>query len=293
MGFVNLLRYCLLTRERCPLKVVLFGLLLLVAPLSVPTYATRETPFSQEAKAILEHNFPSANISYLLLDASGSVLAERWTPQQAIPFGALMKPFLAVAYGEQHDGSFPKVRCLGTKSHCWFPGGHGSLDLEEAIADSCNAYFLKLADGLDRQRAAQTFARYDLAGPPLEAKAESLIGLGTEWVESPLTLSRAYLIIDREQQLRIQGRIINGMLESASRGTARGVDASVGKNSSLAKTGTAACTHRPQGAADGFAIVLYPASQPRLLLLVRVHGITGAECAKVAGAMLRSLGAGV
>jgi hypothetical protein len=38
--------------------------------------------------------------------------------------------------------------------------------------------------------------------------------------------------------------------------------------------------------------MLYPAAQPRLLLLVRVHGVTGADSAKIAGAMLRSLGAG-
>jgi hypothetical protein len=50
--------------------------------------------------------------------------------------------------------------------------------------------------------------------------------------------------------------------------------------------------HACIGAADGFTLVLYPAAQPRLLLLVRVHGITGADSAKVAGAMLRSLGAG-
>jgi hypothetical protein len=79
--------------------------------------------------------------------------------------GSLVKPFLAIAYGEQHGGRFPTVRCLGTGSRCWLPRGHGNLGLEEAIAQSCNAYFLELAAGLDRQRAAQTFARYGLAGP--------------------------------------------------------------------------------------------------------------------------------
>ena len=87
------------------------------------------------------------------------------------------------------------------------------------------------------------------------------------------------------------------MLDSAARGTARAVDAALGpaalgSGAALAKTGTAACSHQPQGAADGFTLVLYPAAQPRLLLLVRVHGVTGAESANMAGAMLRSLGAG-
>jgi cell division protein FtsI/penicillin-binding protein 2 len=105
-------------------------------------------------------------------------------------------------------------------------------------------------------------------------------------------LAKAYLQLEKEQQSPMQSRIVKGMSGSASHGTARAVDAALGSNAALAKTGTAVCSHTPQGAADGFTVVLYPAAQPRLLLLVRVHGTTGAESAKVAGAMLRSLGAG-
>ncbi|MDR3776747.1 MAG: hypothetical protein P4K97_07610 [Terracidiphilus sp.] len=251
--------------------------------------------FSQAANAALERNFPGPEISYLLLDASGSVLAERWPSQPAQPAvspGSLVKPFLTAAYAEQHSGQFPAVRCLGTRGRCWLPAGHGTLGLEEAIAQSCNAYFLALASGLDRRRAAQTFARYGLAGPPAEAKDESLVGLGSAWKEQPLALARAYLKLATEQPSVVQGKITRGMLASAERGTARAVDAALGENTALAKTGTAVCSHTPQGAADGFTLVLYPAAQPRLLLLVRVHGVTGADSARVAGAMLRSLGAG-
>jgi cell division protein FtsI/penicillin-binding protein 2 len=184
------------------------------------------------------------------------------------------------------------VRCLGTRDRCWLPGGHGALGLEEAIAQSCNAYFLALATGLDRRQASQTFARYGLAGPAAEAKDEGLVGLGAAWKESPLALARAYLKLATEQQSVIQDKITRGMRASAERGTACAVDTALGENAALAKTGTAVCSHTPQGAADGFTLVLYPAAQPRLLLLVRVHGITGADSAKVAGAMLRYLGAG-
>jgi cell division protein FtsI/penicillin-binding protein 2 len=105
-------------------------------------------------------------------------------------------------------------------------------------------------------------------------------------------MAKAYLTIEKEQQSATQGKIVKGMMGAAARGTAREVDAALGKNAALAKTGTAVCSHTPKGAADGFTVALYPAAQPRLLLLVRVHGVTGAESAKVAGAMLRSLGAG-
>jgi len=253
----------------------------------------QETPlFDLAAKADLERSFPDSNLSYLLIDGSGKVMAQRWADAEAISPGSLVKPFLAIAYGEQHGGEFPKVRCLGTASHCWLPKGHGTLGLEEAITQSCNSYFLELATELDRKRATSSFEQYGLTGPAAEANEESLVGLGTGWKESPLSLARAYLQLAKEQQTSTQRRIARGMRDSAARGTARGVDAALGANAALAKTGTAACSHRPPGAADGFTIALYPAEQPRLILLVRVHGVTGAESAKIAGAMLRSLGAG-
>jgi len=248
--------------------------------------------FSQMAHAVLDRNFAEKNLSYLLLNASGEVLAERWPDEAPISSGSLVKPFLAVAYGEQHGGRFPAVRCLGMRSRCWLPAGHGSLGLEDAIAQSCNAYFLQLASQLDRKVAAQSFAHYGLSGPASEAESESLMGLGAAWKESPLTLARAYLMLVKEEQDATQGRVVAGMSTSASRGTARAVDAVLGEDAALAKTGTAVCSHTPKAAADGFTVVLYPAEQPRLLLLVRLHGATGATSASVAGAMLRTLGAG-
>jgi cell division protein FtsI/penicillin-binding protein 2 len=293
--------------ERPPasVRIAMLVALLLAVPVQASAQgAANSQLFAQAAKASLDRNFASPAISYLLLDESGNVVAQRWrvaadreplavselnSAQTPVSPGSLVKPFLAMAYGEQHGGEFPKVHCLGTRSRCWLPAGHGTLELEEAIAQSCNAYFLELAAGLDRTRAGQTFARYGLAGPDAHTPNESLAGLGTGWRETPLALARAYLKLAKERQHPIQGRIAIGMLDSAMRGTARAVDAVLGGNAALAKTGTAVCSHTPRGAADGFAVVLYPAAQPRLLLLVRVHGITGAESAKVAGAMLRSL----
>jgi len=265
---------------------------LLAATCPAPAQSAYETQFSQGAKATLERKFAGKNTSYLLMDASGSVLAERWPSPQAIAPGSLVKPFLAVAYGEQHGGKFPTVRCLGASTRCWLPAGHGSLRLEEAIAESCNTYFLELAAGADRKRLSETLAHYGLNGPPADAPIESLVGLGAAWKETPTALARAYLTLEKEEHSVVQGTIVQGMMDSAARGTARGVDAVLGKEAALAKTGTAPCTHIPRGAADGFTVVLYPAPQPRLLLLVRVHGVTGAESAKVAGAMLQSLGIG-
>ncbi|MGA2348819.1 MAG: penicillin-binding transpeptidase domain-containing protein [Terracidiphilus sp.] len=276
--------------QTCIGRKVVFAIF--VCFLAISSASAQTQLFSQSAEAAFSRDFPSTNLSYLLMDTSGIVLAERWSGPDVVAPGSLVKPFLALAYGEQHSGRFPKVRCLGTQSRCWLPRGHGYLGLEEAIANSCNAYFLELASSMDSTKAAQTFARYGLTGPPATATASSLVGLGGSWVESPPVLAKAFLQLVNERQSPMQGRIVMGMSGSASYGTARAVDSQLGRNAALAKTGTALCLHASKAAADGFTVILYPALQPRILLLVRVHGSTGAASAQIAASMLRSLGDG-
>ncbi len=273
---------------------------------AAPIWTQPPTLFSQAAAAQLRQRFGSRDFSWLLLDRSGTVLDARWEdgsnvrrdespvqfPLDAQSLGSLVKPFLAMAYAAQHGGVFPRVHCAGTAGRCWLPKGHGTLNLEEAIAQSCNAYFLFLAAGLDRSTAAPVFAHYGLRGPPHTATDATSIGLGSGWKESPLAVARAYLQLENEAIEPTQARIRAGMLAAAARGTAQAVDKELGPEAALAKTGTAPCAHQPHAAADGFAVVLYPAAQPRLLLLVRKHAATGSATAAVAGQMLRALGMG-
>lgn len=264
---------------------------LLLAGLLLPA---QPASFSVAAQAALDRAFASQEISFLLLDAEGRLLAQRWPEgiETPVPPGSLVKPWLALAFGEQHRGEFPSVECRGTQSRCWYPRGHGRLTLQQAIAESCNAYFLELAAELDRARARRTLARYGLRGPAASASDAGLVGLGGEWTEAPLALARAYLTLATERGQPTPSLILNGMSASASHGTARAVDDALGNDMAFTKTGTALCTHRPRAAGDGFTVVLYPAAQPRFLLLVRVHGTTGASSAKVAASMLQVLGAG-
>ena len=258
-----------------------------------PSLAQDASLYSQTAAATLERNFHDASLSWLLLDRSGNVVAKRWTnSEQPIPPGSLVKPFVALSYGEQHDFAYPHVRCKGSGGKCWLPSGHGRLGLEQAIAQSCNDYFWSLARDMDRDRATGTFRRFGLTGPNRNAKDETLIGLDDGWRETPLLLARAYLELIQESQQGARKRIVTGMSASAQKGTARGVDSALGTGAALAKTGTTACSHPAGGAADGFAVVLYPSGQPRFVLLVCRHGTTGAQAAVVAGAMLHSLGMG-
>jgi cell division protein FtsI/penicillin-binding protein 2 len=268
---------------------------LLLSAACIPNTAwTQATQlFSQAASAVLEQQFNRSELSWLLVDNSGGVLAQHWDAGDTpVSPGSLVKPFLAVAYGQQHGFVYPRLYCAGSKSRCWLPRGHGWLGIEAAIGQSCNGYFLTLADRVDRGRATQTFAHFGLRGPPADAPNRSLIGLGDDWKETPLALARAYLALLHESAGG-EEFIARGMATAADTGTARSVNAVLGQRAAFAKTGTAVCSHHPRAAADGFTVVLYPAAQPRVLLLVRMHGATGAQTAAVAGQMMQAIGQGL
>lgn len=269
-----------------------FGLVLVLGASAGRCGVAQDTKlFAQSAWAALEREFAGRPLSWIVVDGSGRVLAKHWEAD-GVPIapGSLVKPFAAWAYGEQHHFVFPHAYCVGAKGHCWLPRGHGSLGLEEAIAQSCNAYFLALAAELDRESAQASFVHFGLQGPPAGSSGATLIGLGGQWRETPLALLRGYLALAAESRRNGNAEIVQGMRAAARTGTAKAIDAAAGGQAALAKTGTAVCMHRPRAAADGFTVVLYPAEQPRVALLVRMHGATGAQTAAVAGAMLRTLG---
>jgi len=247
--------------------------------------------FAQSAGAALSHDFPSQDISFLLLDAhTGRVLASRWDhPDTPIPLGSLVKPFTALAYGEQHEFHYPGHTCLGTATGCWRPHGHGDVDLSEAIAYSCNSYFRMLTAHLSAADVSPVATRFGIEPPNPEAAGAELAGLGSYWRISPLRMARAYLELVRQRRQAGLNQVFDGMAQSARRGTGVQVHRVLPFPEVLVKTGTAACTHSVHAPGDGFTIVLTPADHPQLLLMVRVHGVPGAEAAKTAGQMLRRI----
>ncbi len=81
----------------------------------------------------------------------GPDMATRW----AFPPGSLVK-LVSVWKGIEEKRISPdaRFRCTGsavisgTKYDCWYPPGHGDLNLVRGIAYSCNLYFLSLAETL-------------------------------------------------------------------------------------------------------------------------------------------------
>jgi stage II sporulation protein D len=247
--------------------------------------------FAQSAAEALDHNFPSRDISFLLLDASTSnVLAARWDhPDTPIPMGSLFKPFAALAYGEQHEFQYPVHICRGAATGCWLPRGHGRMNITSAIAQSCNSYFRMLTADLNSSDISPTVTRFGLDPPPRAATGAQLAGLGDLWRTSPLRMARAYIELARDRDQPAIAQILDGMAESARYGTAAAVHRALPSLDALAKTGTAACTHVERSPGDGFVVVLTPAYHPRLLLLVRVHGVPGSHAAETAAQMLHRI----
>jgi len=244
--------------------------------------------FAQSAGQVLNRDFPSDEISFLLLDArSGAVLASRWDhPETPIPLGSLLKPFTALAYGELHEFKYPAHICRGTATGCWRPRGHGAVNLTSAIAYSCNSYFRALTANMTAADVSPTAMRFGLEPPPPETAGPGLAGLGNRWLISPLSMARAYLeFVCRRDQPGVR-QILAGMARSAAQGTGAEVDRALPFPDALVKTGTAMCTHAKRAPGDGFTIVMSPSDDPQILLMVRVHGVPGAQAAKTAGQML-------
>jgi cell division protein FtsI/penicillin-binding protein 2 len=150
--------------------------------------------------------------------------------------------------------------------------------LPEAIAQSCNAYFLALARGL-------ATASIPYLPPPPDTAPETLIGLNPAWRVAPMTLAGAYARL-----LAAPGHadVLAGMRGSATRGTAARLGPHPG--GVLAKTGTAPCIDEPcRASGDGLLVAAVPAALPTLLLLVRKRATTGAMTAEAAGPILHQL----
>jgi cell division protein FtsI/penicillin-binding protein 2 len=248
-------------------------------------FQEQQSLFAQSSRALLQRDFSDPKISYLLVDAAnGERIAAHWeNSEEPVPVGSLVKPFAALAYAQHHE-SFPHFYCHGSADRCWLPRGHGEMNLSSAIAHSCNAYFRKLSRQLPREDIDETIRRYGAGELQSNAPLISYYGMEDAWQMSADQIVFAFRKLASSED-RGAAEVRQGMMLSAKEGTARVVSRSV-RGGALAKTGTAPCSHKAKASGDGFVLVMFPADSPRNLLLVRVHGSTGAKSAEVAARML-------
>lgn len=265
------------------LSAGLASLLLCIGQAAPACISQDDNLHAQSAAAQLQARFPDPNLSYLALDNSGSVLAERWPDADSpVPIGSLIKPFLALAYARTHD-YFPEYFCAGKKT-CWLYRGHGKLGLRHAIGFSCNSYFHQLISDAEPDFARATLNDYHLTADSREPQR-----LLAESQATPMALALAYLHLALDRREPATQLVLQGMALSAQHGTAKAVAAELPSLPALAKTGTAPCIHTPKAPGDGFAVILAPRDHPRLVMLVRLHGRPGSMAAATAAKMVAAI----
>ena len=106
------------------------------------------------------------------------------------PPGSTIKPIVALSALENDvvNTKF-KIFCTGSielygeKYHCWKKKGHGTVDLKEAIKQSCDCYFYEVARRLGVDRLSVTAKNFGLGSKLLENYQEEKPGLvpNTKW----------------------------------------------------------------------------------------------------------------
>ena len=83
--------------------------------------------------------------------------------QGLYPPGSTVKPAVALATLESGISADERVTCTGKVHmagrffHCWKRGGHGSVDMRRAIAQSCDVYFYTMAARIGMYKLAATY----------------------------------------------------------------------------------------------------------------------------------------
>jgi SpoIID/LytB domain protein len=182
------------------------------------------------------------------------------------------------------------ARADGQTFTCSHPDLKRPLSPAEALAYSCNDFFVSLAPRLPREALNATRLAAGLA--PIAGNAlmsSAILGL-----EGPRTTPRA--MIDVMARLVGAGKdkavpmstatkavLLDGLRGAAEYGTASGLKAAgIG---ALAKTGTIVM---PNGTALGLMVALMPADRPSRAIIVAAPGGAGADAAAIASELLRS-----
>jgi cell division protein FtsI/penicillin-binding protein 2 len=237
--------------------------------------------------------------------------------------GSTMKPLLAYAAIER--GVTPgKFTCEGTYRDLTCHARHGEIDLERAIAVSCNAYFYDVAHTLGPEQSMAALRSFGLGAPTtlmhhetaghvptftgreqdLEARyiatatghgqlRVSLLQLAAAYATLATKLTEAAASTDARSQAL--ARITTGLRDAVEKDGGTGHRAAVegldlaGKTGS-AEPGTEVGAPPPSAPMNGWFVGYAPISAPEIVVAVEVTGAgAGSEnAAPIAGEILRT-----
>ncbi|MBV9084579.1 MAG: hypothetical protein JOZ62_18040, partial [Acidobacteriaceae bacterium] len=136
-------------------------------------------------------------LNWIATNIKGEVLSRNWPQcEDLVSTGSLLKPFVAISYLATHTQA-PVIVCQGARAGCWFAPGHGRQDLSAALANSCNVYFLRIANGVNRAALDMTCLSYGLVPAARAWDAHRLIGLSEGWPQSPIAVAQAFAALTR------------------------------------------------------------------------------------------------
>ena len=238
--------------------------------------------------------------------SSGKILAavelERAAHEMLTP-GSTVKPFVLMellATGKLDPNEKllcrRKVRIVGVRMDCTHPASAAELDAEEAIAYSCNSYFVQAATRLSAGELVQALRRAGLDAPtglvgseatghiamPGDRDALQLEALGDRGIEvTPLELLEAYrrLALRKESgDSEGDAPVFAGLEGSVAYGMAGA--ANIREMKVAGKTGTAASRESPR--THGLFVGYAPAEKPRIAMVVLLQNGRGTDAAAVA-----------
>jgi penicillin-binding protein 2 len=109
--------------------------------------------------------------------------------------GSVVKPIIALAALENKivDQDYThfcsgKIELYGQEFYCWKDGGHGKINLKDAIKKSCDIYFYEVARLLGVDRLAETIRKFNFGQTTLKDFDEEKKGLvpDTKWKKNVL-----------------------------------------------------------------------------------------------------------
>jgi SpoIID/LytB domain protein len=212
--------------------------------------------------------------------------------------GSLMKAVTLVAALESHvvepDTSQICRRVVtveGRRYTCSHPDLKRPLTAAEALAHSCNQFFVSMAPRLSRTMFNDVRARVGL--PPVSADANfaaALVGLDGPRVTPRVMLDVFGRLVgaDRDRPLQLPDATRRILLEGLRGAATYGSASELGSHqiAALAKTGT---SPMPGGGSLGLLIALLPPDRPRRGLVVVAPGAAGRDAASVAVDLLERL----
>jgi SpoIID/LytB domain protein len=209
--------------------------------------------------------------------------------------GSVMKIVTLVAALESHTIEADTSRLCrrvvtigGRRYACSHPDLKRPLTAAEALAHSCNDFFVSLAPRLPRNIVNDVRARAGLGPISADANyAAALVGLDGPRI-TPRTLLDVFTRLtgaDGERPMRMTDLarrvLLDGLRGAALYGSAS--ELATRKISALAKTGTSPL---PGGGALGVVVALTPADKPERALVVVTPGAAGRDATSVAGDLL-------